>query len=40
MSQVPHSREGTIAADTNLFHFGTRTNIPGHGDSVVEVRCP
>lgn len=38
MSQVPHFREGTIAADTNLFRFGTCIKIPGYGDGVVEDR--
>jgi 3D (Asp-Asp-Asp) domain-containing protein len=40
LTQFPHFREGTIAADTNLFRFSTRINIPGYGDGVVEVRCP
>ena len=27
---------GTIAADTSIFPFGTKLNIPGYGDGVVE----
>jgi hypothetical protein len=38
MSQVPYFREGTIAADTNLFRFGPRIKIPGYSDGVVEDR--
>ena len=27
---------GTIAADTSIFPFGTKLNVPGYGDGVVE----
>jgi 3D (Asp-Asp-Asp) domain-containing protein len=32
------AKVGTIAADTNVFPFGTRMRIPGYGDGVVEDR--
>jgi 3D (Asp-Asp-Asp) domain-containing protein len=32
------AKKGTIAADTNVFPFGTRMRIPGYGDGVVEDR--
>lgn len=31
-------RDGTIAADTNYFHFGTRMHVPGYGWGTVEDR--
>jgi 3D (Asp-Asp-Asp) domain-containing protein len=31
-------RDGTIAADTGYYHFGTRMHIPGYGCGVVEDR--
>ena len=27
---------GTIAADTSIFPFGTKLNVPGYGDGVIE----
>lgn len=32
------AKPGTIAADTNVFPFGTKMRIPGYGDGVVEDR--
>ena len=32
------SKEGTIAADTKYYPFGTRINVPGYGWGVVEDR--
>jgi len=32
------ARKGTIAADTNVFPFGTRMRVPGYGDGIVEDR--
>jgi 3D (Asp-Asp-Asp) domain-containing protein len=32
------AKKGTIAADTNVFPFGTRMRIPGYGSGVVEDR--
>jgi 3D (Asp-Asp-Asp) domain-containing protein len=32
------AKKGTVAADTNVFPFGTRMRIPGYGDGVVEDR--
>jgi 3D (Asp-Asp-Asp) domain-containing protein len=32
------AKRGTVAADTNVFPFGTRMRIPGYGDGVVEDR--
>lgn len=31
-------RDGTLAADTRYYPFGTRINIPGYGQGVVEDR--
>lgn len=30
------AKKGTIAADTNVFPFGTKMKIPGYGSGVVE----
>ena len=32
------AKKGTIAADTNVFPFGTKMKIPGYGSGVVEDR--
>ena len=32
------AKKGTIAADTNVFPFGTEMKIPGYGTGVVEDR--
>ena len=32
------ARRGTIAADTDVFPFGTRMEVPGYGSGIVEDR--